>query len=213
MSPDHMYHLTWILGFLSSSSFTSALVSSHHLLTRLLRELFLWPPAQKAPAGPAPTAARLWAAAAMPPPLRPSGLLKQLACTRSLRASGLQSPTTQRTPNRPRDVGETLFCPLQASPAPPQPISSTKSPLSFRAGTLRKASKQPPAHECMWGARVGSVGGWVVHCCAGGEEAYGVPVCVDSIDYFSTDVDFSVPALRSPVYRCVTGHVTDVTCY
>ena len=206
MSPDHMYHLTWILGFLSSSSFTSALVSSHHLLTRLLRELFLWPPAQNPQvlaqgAGPAPTAARLWAAAAMPPPLRPSGLRKQLACTRSLRASGLQPPTTQRTPTRPRDVGETSFCPLQPSPALPQPISPTKSPLSNRAGTLRKASKQPPAHECMRGARVGSVGGWVVHCCVGGEEVCGVPVCVDSIDYFSTDIDFSVPALRPPVYQ------------
>lgn len=161
-----MYHLTWVPGLLSSTSFTSALVSSHHLLTRFLRELFLWPPAQNPQvraqgAGPAPTAAWPWAAAAMPPPLRPSGLLKQLACTRSLRASSLQPLTTQRTRNRPRDAGETLFCPLQPPPAPPQPISPTKSPLSFRAGTLRKASKQPPAHECMWGARVGSVGGWV----------------------------------------------------
>ena len=35
----------------------------------------------------------------------------------------------------------------------------------------------------------------MVHCCAGGEKVCGVLVWMDSIDYFSTDVDFSVPAL------------------
>ena len=37
--------------------------------------------------------------------------------------------------------------------------------------------------------------GCVVHRCAGAEKVCGVLVWMDSVDYFSTDVDFSVPAL------------------
>ena len=101
------------------------------------------------------------------PPLLSSGLLKQLACTRRLRvfltnifSSSFQPLTTQRTPNSPRGVEETPFCPPQPSPAALQPISPTECPLKSQ-GRDSEERKQATSGTCIYLGAEGGQCGWV----------------------------------------------------